>query len=167
MARDFTDELLDRWSSVRPGIDMAPYEVTARISRLGQHIARQQEEAFAKFGLNRGEVGVLSALRTAAPPHRLSPTTLFRGLMLSSAGMTSRLDRLERRGLVKRIPDPGDRRGVLVELTSAGRKAVDDAVAANTSRERAFLGTLTAGEIAQLTRLLKKMLAAVEPASSA
>jgi len=141
---------------------MKPYQVTARISRLGQHIARQQEETFGRFGLNRGEVGVLSALRTASPPHRLSPTTLFRGLMLSSAGMTSRLDRLERRALVKRIPDPDDRRGILVELTPAGRKAVDDAVAANTERERVLVGRLSAKEADTIARLLKKMLGSIE-----
>jgi DNA-binding MarR family transcriptional regulator len=165
VTRDFTDELLNRWSNIRPELDVGPYEVTSRISRLGQLIARQQEESFSRFGLNRGEVGVLSALRTADPPHRLSPTSLFRGLMLSSAGMTSRLDRLERRGLVKRIPDPDDRRGILVELTAAGRKAVDEAVAANTGRERAFLDNLSPREVETLARLLKKMLAGVEPAT--
>ena len=163
MARDFTDRLLSRWSNIRPELDVAPYEVTGRIARLGQLIAKQQEDSFARFGLNRGEVGVLSALRTADPPHRLSPTSLFRGLMLSSAGMTSRLDRLERRGLVKRIPDPDDRRGIQVELTAGGRKAVDEAVAANTTRERAFLGGLSAKEVDTLARLLKKMLATIEP----
>ena len=163
MPTDFTDDLLSRWTSVRPGLDMDAYKVTARISRLGSHIARRQEESFGQFGLNRGEVGVLSALRVAAPPHRLSPTTLFKGLMLSSAGMTSRLDRLERRGLVKRLPDPNDRRAVLVELTDAGRKAVDEAVAANTRKERGLLGTLTASEASTLAKLLRKMLAGLEP----
>lgn len=163
--RDFTDELLGRWSKIRPEIDVAPYQVTSRISRLGQLIAKQQEESFSEFRLNRGEVGVLSALRTADPPHRLSPTRLFRGLMLSSAGMTSRLDRLQRRGLVKRIPDPDDRRGILVELTAAGRKAVDDAVAANTAGERVFLENLSAKEVDTLIRLLRKMLTRVDVGS--
>lgn len=166
MTKDFTDELLERWANIRPGLDVRHYEVTARISRLGQHIARQQEETFARFGLNRGEVGVLSALRTAPAPHRLSPTTLFRGLMLSSAGMTSRLDRLERRGLVRRIPDPDDRRGIQVELTANGRKAVEEAVAANSAREREFLVDLSAKEVESLKRLLKKMLARIEPGIS-
>jgi len=167
VARDFTDQLLDRWANVRPELDVRPYEVTGRIARLGQLIARQQEETFERFGLNRGEVGVLSALRTAPAPRRLSPTALFRGLMLSSAGMTSRLDRLERRGFVRRIPDPDDRRSVQVELTPAGRKAVDEAVAANTDRERVFLGDLSAKERDTLKRLLKKMLGSIEPALNA
>jgi DNA-binding MarR family transcriptional regulator len=129
---------------------MTPYEVTARISRIGLHIARQQEEAFGRFGLNRGEMGVLGALRIAGPKQQLSPTRLFKGLMLSSAGITSRLDRLERRGYVKRLRDPGDRRGVLVELTDAGR-------------EKVLTAKLTRQEQKVLAGLLKKLLAGLEP----
>ena len=163
VARDWTDGLLERWAAIRPGLDVDAYQATSRISRIGLHIARQQEEVFGGFGLNRGEVGVLSALRVAGPPHRLSPTQLFKGLMLSSAGMTSRLDRLESQGFVKRSRDPDDRRAVVVELTAAGRKVIDEAVAANTKREGALLGDLTASEVKTLSRLLRKMLSALEP----
>lgn len=142
---------------------MDVYQVTARLSRISLHIARRQEEVFGRFGLNRGEVGVLSALRVAGPPHRLSPTRLFKGLMLSSAGMTSRIDRLERRGLVSRLPDPNDRRGVLVELTENGRMLLEEAVAANTDGERAVLGSLSENEIATLGQLLREILADLEP----
>jgi DNA-binding MarR family transcriptional regulator len=165
MPRDWTDNLLARWAAIRPGLDMDAYQVTARISRVGLHIARHQEEVFGRFGLNRGEVGVLSALRTAGPPHRLSPTQLFKGLMLSSAGMTSRLDRLEGRGLVKRAADPTDRRAIVVGLTDAGRKLLDEAVADNTKSEGVLLEGLSATEIATLGRLLHKMLDALEPGS--
>jgi DNA-binding MarR family transcriptional regulator len=163
VAQDWTDGLLERWAVIRPGLDVDAYQATSRISRISLHIAKQQEEVFGRFGLNRGEVGVLSALRVAGPPHRLSPTRLFKGLMLSSAGMTSRLDRLESQGFVKRSPDPDDRRAVVVELTAKGRKVIDEAVAANTKRERALLGDLTAKEVQTLSRLLKKMLGALEP----
>jgi DNA-binding MarR family transcriptional regulator len=166
MARDWTDNLLSKWASIRPNLDMEMYQVTARISRIALHIARDQDEAFGRFGLNRGEVGVLSALRIAGPHQRLSPTHLFKGLMLSSAGITSRLDRLESRGLVKRTPDPDDRRSVLVELTDAGRKVLEEAVAANTKSERALLGDLSPTEVATLGKLLRKMLAALEPGSN-
>jgi DNA-binding MarR family transcriptional regulator len=162
MAQDWTDNLLARWASIRPGLDMDAYQVTARISRIGLHIARHQEEVFGRLGLNRGEIGVLSALRTAGQ-QRLSPTRLFKGLMLSSAGITSRLDRLERRGFVRRAPDPEDRRAVLVELTDAGRKVLDEAVAANTKSEAALLDSLSPKEISTLGKLLRKLLAGLEP----
>lgn len=145
---------------------MTAYTVTARIARIGLHVARRQDEAFGRFGLNRGEVGVLGALRVAGPPHRMSPTSLSKGLMLSSAGMTSRLDRLERGGLVRRLPDPTDRRALLVELTESGSKVVDEAVATNTKSERDLLRTLTAAEVATLARLLRKMLAGLEVESA-
>ena len=163
MGQDWTDSLLDRWAAVTPRNEMEPYQVTARISRVGLHIARQQEEAFSRFGLNRGEVGVLAALRFAGPKQQLSPTRLFKGLMLSSAGITSRLDRLESRGYVKRTRHPEDRRGVLVELTEAGEVVLEQAVSANTSREKELLANLTKPERKALAALLKKLLAGLEP----
>jgi len=84
--------------------------------------------------------------------------------MLSSAGVTSRIDRLERRGLVRRLPDPDDRRGVIVELTDEGGRLVDEAVAAVAESDRQLLARLDADEIAQLQALLKKLLASLEPA---
>jgi DNA-binding MarR family transcriptional regulator len=142
---------------------MDPYQVTARISRIALHVARHQEEAFSRFGLNRGEVGVLAALRIAGPKQQLSPTRLFKGLMLSSAGITSRLDRLERRGYVKRKRHPDDRRSVLVELTEAGRGVLDQAVRANTTGEKGLTANLSKQEQRALAGLLKKLLAGLEP----
>jgi DNA-binding MarR family transcriptional regulator len=159
---DWTDDLLQSWSALQPGFEVGAYGVTARISRLALHIARHQEQVFGRFGLNRGDVGVLSALRIAGPPNQLSPTQLFKGLMLSSAGITSRLDRLEARGLVRRVRHPNDRRGVIVELTEEGRTILHDAVAANTAAERELVQGLDGGDIRALTLLLKKMLASVE-----
>lgn len=158
-ARDWTDRTLE---GLDPGLELEPYQVTARISRMALHIARHQEEVFGRFGLNRGEVGVLNALRAAGPPNQLSPTSLFKGLMLSSAGITSRLDRLERRGLVRRTRHPSDRRGVLVDLTDDGRSVLNEAVAANTRTERELLAGLDAHEVEDLAALLKKLLYSFE-----
>jgi DNA-binding MarR family transcriptional regulator len=162
MSRDFTDHLLDRWAAILPDAGAAELQVTTRLARLGQHLARREEEVFERFGLNRGEVGVLSALRISGPPHRLSPTRLGRGLMLSSAGVTSRLDRLERRGLLTRTVDPDDRRGVIVELTAQGLDLVDAAVRANVGNERQVLGRLDPKEVNRLEALLRKLLAGLE-----
>ena len=128
MARDVLDRTVGGWQEARPDIDMTPLQITGRLSRIGPHLARRQEAVFERFGLNRGEVGALSTLRVVGPPHRLSPGRLGKGLMLSSAGVTSRIDRLERRGLVRRLPDPDDRRGVIIELTDLGIETVDGAV---------------------------------------
>jgi len=82
--------------------------------------------------------------------------------MLSSAGVTSRIDRLERRGLVRRLADPDDRRGVIVELTDQGLEVVDEAVAAVTISDRQLLERLDAQEIAQLEGLLRKLIGGLE-----
>jgi DNA-binding MarR family transcriptional regulator len=136
--------------------------VTARLSRIGPLLARRQEAVFDRFGLGRGEVGVLGALRIAGQPYRLSPTRLAKGLMLSSAGITSRIDRLERRGLVRRLPDPDDRRGVIIELTEQGLEIVDNAVAALSVSDRELLDRMDRAELVQLETLLRKFLAGLE-----
>ena len=110
ITRDFNDRLIDSATAVRQDLGVGGLQVTARLARIGRHVADREESVFSRYGLNRGEVGVLSALRIVGPPYRLSPTRLGKGLMLTSAGVTSRLDRLERRGLVTRLPDPDDRR---------------------------------------------------------
>jgi DNA-binding MarR family transcriptional regulator len=162
-APDFTDRILGRWGQLHPDADLAPLQITGRLARMGQLLANREEAVFAEFGLNRGEVGVLAALRSAGPPHRLSPGRLGRGLMLSSAGVTSRLDRLERRGLVARHPDPDDRRGVIVELSGRGMELVDAAVAATGARDRDLLDALSATEARKLEALLRKVLRVLEP----
>jgi DNA-binding MarR family transcriptional regulator len=159
---DWIDRIVERWSVLEPAMDMEPYQVTGRIARIATHVQRRQEEVFGRFGLNRGEVGVLSSLRTVGPPHRLSPTQLFKGLMLSSAGMTSRLDRLESRDLVVRRADPADRRGILVELTPKGKELVEAAVVANTAREREILAGLSDEDVESLASLLRTLLTRLE-----
>ena len=162
MTRDMTDRQLGGWSEARPDIEVKSLQVTARLSRIGPLLAKRQEAVFGQFGLSRGEVGALGALRIAGPPYRLSPTRLGKGLMMSSAGMTSRIDRLERRGFVRRLPDPDDRRGVLIELTDQGRETVDAAVAALTTSDRQLVERLDPSEFAQLEALLRKFLEGLE-----
>jgi DNA-binding MarR family transcriptional regulator len=82
--------------------------------------------------------------------------------MLSSAGMTSRIDRLERRGLVRRLPDPDDRRGVIVELTDQGLEIVDAAVAALAISDRELLERFEPQELVLLEGLLRKLLGSLE-----
>jgi DNA-binding MarR family transcriptional regulator len=161
--KDWTDALLDRLATTRSRKEIEAYQITARISRIGLHIAGQQDEAFGRLGLNRGEVGVLGALLLAGPNQQLSPTQLFKGLMLSSAGITSRLDRLERRGYVKRTRHPKDRRGVLVGLTAAGRQVLEQAIANDAEGEQTLLSSLTKDDRRLLVSLLKKLLAGLEP----
>jgi DNA-binding MarR family transcriptional regulator len=162
MARDLIDGAIGGWQGTRPDIDTKALQVTGRLARIGPHLARRQEAVLERFGLNRGEVGALSALRLSGPAHQLSPTRLGKGLMLSSAGVTSRIDRLERRGLVRRLPDPDDRRGVIIELTDLGVETVDEAVRAIAASDRELVERLDDDEIRTLEELLRKLLSGLE-----
>src|SRR5262245_66106724 len=162
MSDDVIDRVLGGWLDARSDIELHPLQITGRLARIGPLLARRQDEVFSRFGLSRSEVGMLSALRIAGPPHRLSPSRLGRGLMMSSAGITGRTDRLERRGLVRRLPDPHDRRGVIVELTDEGLEAADGAVRAVSQSDQQLMERFDAAEMVSLEALLRKLLAGLE-----
>jgi len=147
---------------VRPDLDTVPVAVIARLGRATAYIDAGINERLAEFGLTRGSWDVLASLRRSRPPHRLSPTHLYLALMRTSGAMTHRLSRLERAGLIKRVTDPLDGRGLLVELTPKGVTIVDQVAPAHLANERALLAALSNDEQNHLLELLRKMLAAFE-----
>ena len=126
-------------------------EVLSRISRLARHLDRSRANAFSAHDLESWEFDVLAALRRSGPPYRLSPGQLLRETLVTSGTMTNRVDRLAARGLVARQDHPEDRRGVLVQLTQAGKDAVDAAMAELLTAERGILAVLDVAEQDQLT----------------
>ncbi len=155
--RDEVDRLVEAWSRERGDLDLAPMQVLSRVSRLGHHLDRARRQAFAEHGLESWEFDVLAALRRAGAPYELSPGRLLHETLVTSGTMTNRVDRLATRGLVERFPDPGDRRGVLVRLTAAGRSTVDGALAGLLDRERDLLAGLGRTEQQQLAALLRAL----------
>src|SRR3954463_14029766 len=125
--RDEVDELVEAWARERPDLDLAPVEVFSRIGRLGRRLDLARRDAFTAARVESWEFDVLAALRRAGAPYELSPGRLIRETLVTSGTMTNRVDRLALRGLVERLPDPRDRRGVLVRLTPEGRTTVDRA----------------------------------------
>ena len=156
--RDLVDEILDQWKRERPDLDCKPMAVFGRLNRLDRVSNAAIEAWLGEHGLSRGEFDVLATLRRGGEPYTLAPTALARWMMLSSAAMTNRIDRLEAAGLVERRPDPGDRRGVLVALTPDGKRVVDAAVADHVENERQLLEPLTAEDQQTLNALLRKLL---------
>ena len=122
--------------------------------------------AFAMAGLQPGEFDVLTTLRPSGAPYRLSPTQLYEAAMISSGGMTDRLDRLERAGLVVRRPDPKDRRGKLIVLTDPGRRLIDEAIGRHVANEERLLLSLTQAEQETLSAVSGKLIAALDPMSA-
>lgn len=164
MAKDAVDRIVAQWRKVRPELRLEPMAIVGRLGRVGQLGRHRIEAGLGRYDLTIAEFDVLAALRRAGPPFRLTPTQLYSGLMLSSGAMTNRIDRLEQRGLVERLPDPSDRRGVLVGLTAAGVERIDRAVEGHLDHERAVLAPLTRDEQRQLDGLLRKLLAGLEDA---
>jgi DNA-binding MarR family transcriptional regulator len=167
---DNVDRIVAQWKRVRPDLDVSPAHVLQRITRAYRLQMGSFEEVFARYGLTWGEHLVLAALRRAGPPYRMNPTTLFDTMVLSSGAMTNRLDRLEEMDLVRRLPDPNDRRGRLVELTPKGREIVDKSVVEHFANEERLLSGLSAADRVQLAQLLRKLLLsepfqALDPAS--
>ena len=157
--RDEVDTIVEAWHRERPDLDVAPMEVLSRISRLARHLDRIRANAFSAHSLESWEFDVLAALRRSGPPYRLSPGQLLRETLVTSGTMTNRVDRLAARGLVARQDHPEDRRGVLVQLTQAGKDAVDAAMAELLTAERGILAALDVAEHDQLTRSLRLLLA--------
>jgi DNA-binding MarR family transcriptional regulator len=162
--RDEVDEIVERWESERPDLDVAPLQVLSRISRLARHLDRARRAAFAAHGLETWEFDVLSALRRAGPPYQLSPGALLRATLVTSGTMTNRIDRLAAAGLVSRSRDPQDKRGVLVQLTDRGRQTVDAAMSDLLTREHAILTSLDDAEQGQLADSLRILLAPFDAA---
>ncbi|GAA2370658.1 MarR family transcriptional regulator TamR [Nonomuraea africana] len=146
------------WQQERPDLDVTPLQVLSRVSRLARHLDRARRASFSEHDLEPWEFDVLTALRRAGKPYELSPGALLRATLVTSGTMTNRIDRLAQAGLVRRRPDPEDRRGVLVSLTDDGRARVDAAFADLLRRERELLAGLDADEQKVLADLLRTLL---------
>ncbi|WP_122816379.1 MarR family winged helix-turn-helix transcriptional regulator [Nocardioides pantholopis] len=156
--RDDVDELVEAWARERADLDLAPIAVFSRISRLARHLDLARRAAFTEHGIELWEFDVLAALRRAGAPYELSPGRLLRETLVTSGTMTNRVDRLAARGFVERYPDPADRRGVIVRLTTEGKTAVDGAFTALVEAEKGFLSPLPPAERDQLADLLSALL---------
>jgi DNA-binding MarR family transcriptional regulator len=159
---DAVDLIVDQWRRQRPDLDPSAKEVTGRIIRLASLFQQAYSRTFEPLGLNDGDYGVLAPLRRVGAPHQLTPTELAKHRMMTSGGMTAALDRLERKGLVARVPNPDDRRGSLVRLTDTGRDVIDEAMKQHVLTEQRLVSSLDEDERDQLRVLLRKLLQSVD-----
>lgn len=163
--RDAIDAIVAEWASERPDLDTTAKQVTGRIIRLGSLYQQAFGTSSKTVGLDGADFGILAALRRAGADHPVTPTELARRRMMTSGGMTAALDRLERRELIERVPNPDDRRGSLVRLTDDGREAIERAVDLQVDVERHLVDPLSAREVDQLVGLLRRLLLAADPES--
>jgi DNA-binding MarR family transcriptional regulator len=132
--------IIEQWERERPDLDFEPMSLFACLARAYLLTAAQVNELVLRYGLTRGMFDVLAALRRSGPPYSLTPKQLAASLLLSGAGMTNRLDRLEALHLIVRKPEPNDRRSILIKLTKEGWKLVDTILPELLEVQRAAFG---------------------------
>lgn len=159
---DSVDGLIAAWRGARPDLDAAPMESVGRVLVLAKRLERSVEAALKVHNLSLGQFDILGTLRRQEGG--MTPSQLLRSVMLSSGGMTSRLDRLEEVGWIVRQADPSDRRGVIVALTAKGRKLIDAATATRFAEAARSSPGLSAAEAGQLAGLLRRWLRQLQDA---
>ena len=161
MTPDQIDHILNQWQHEAPALDVSSLAVVGRILQLARLLEKRREAILADFELNLWSFDMLATLRRQGPPYRLKPTELYGMLLLSSGAMTNRIDRLEKQGLVTRLRDPEDRRGVIVELTPQGIERTDQAMPVLFDQEKQLLAELGETEAEGFIELLRRFLATV------
>ena len=157
---DKLDEMLEVWAREIPDLDPLTEGIVERIQGLAKNFDRSMDETLTQQSLDRRAFHLLGRLRSYGAPYQRSAGQLAMDMRLSSGAMTNRLDRLERAGLIRRLPDPHDRRGTLVEPTEAGHAAWDATVGTQAKREAMFASVLTEPERQELHRLLRRLMRA-------
>jgi DNA-binding MarR family transcriptional regulator len=159
---DQVDASLEVWARELPHLDLETEGIVERIYKLERHIDATMRETLDDFELSYGEYKLVMHLRYGGPPYRGKPGKLAKWLGLSTGAMTNRLDNMERRGLIRRLDDPDDRRGVIIELTSDGKDLWDRAVGVQAEKESIVANALDADERRQLNELLRRLMNAFE-----
>jgi DNA-binding MarR family transcriptional regulator len=162
--RDHIDRFLDEIRDVLPMIDLEVEGLVDRIVGLSRRFLRALDETLAEFNLDNAEWKLIGLLTRCGDLHRSSPSKLARMMELSSGAMTNRLDRLEEAGLIRRLPDPNDRRGIQVEVTEEGRHLYEATVGVQAKKEALVAAALSDAEKKQLNALLRRMMLEFERA---
>ncbi|MEV7618324.1 MarR family transcriptional regulator [Streptomyces sp. NPDC089799] len=150
------------WRRERPDLDTSPQGVIARLHRLAGHLTEELCVVYGRYGLSEGEFDVLCALRRAGEPYERAPGELAAHTMVTTGGMTKRIDRLERAGLVTRRRSDDDQRGRIVALTPSGHALIDQAFTDHMRNEHRLLSLLTPAETEALEGLLTTWTSRVE-----
>ncbi|MDE2906937.1 MAG: MarR family transcriptional regulator [Acidobacteriota bacterium] len=158
MKKGAIDLMMQHWARERPDLNVSSLAVLARVSRLARVAEENAQAMLSDFDLTEVEFLLLAAIRTAPDQHP-SPRDLLDSLMVTSSGLTNRIDRLEGAGLVQRAANPTDRRGIRIQLTDQGRELVDRVTTAYVEHQNQVLDeALQPDERDTLAHLLRKLL---------
>lgn len=155
-SKDSVDDILEEWSTERPELDTTTLGIFGRLSSILTKLRTYQNELYEQYGLTLASFDVLANLRRSGAPHRKTAGQLAESSMLTSGGVTFRLDSMEKLGLIERVRTPDDRRVVYAQLTPKGKEVIDEAFVKHLEGQRQVLAQLSSEEIDQLAMLLKK-----------
>ena len=157
MSADHVDSILEQWGRERPDLDATPIGIFGRISRIDRLFEQSMAEFLRPHGLTLGLFDVLAALRRLGEPFQAKPSDLAETVMLTSGGMTGRLDHLEQLGLVVRLPDHDDRRVMLARLSPEGHELINGLMAKHLDRWLTRLAWLRTGELETFAGYLRQL----------
>lgn len=159
---DDTDELVEQWAKAVPQIDPQVERIVDRLLISARYLDRLAASVSAPHDLQLADYEIVARLYWVGPPHRLRPSQLAAGTLAPATSVTSRLDRLEKRGLIERIADPSDRRVLAAGLTSAGCAQFEQIVAEQAKVERALFDQLSAADRQALDAGLRALMAVLD-----
>lgn len=159
---DHVARIQAEWARERPDLDVSPVAIIGRLHRLAARLTDELVAVYAEHGLTEGEFDVLATLRRSGAPYEYSAGELAERTMITTGGMTKRLDRLEHKGLISRRPSESDARGRVVALTRHGREVIDAAFEDHAANERRLVDMLPAPERQELERILTMWLSRFE-----
>ncbi len=161
---DAVDAVEADWVRERPDIDVSSIGIVTRIWRVGRYLDRIRDERLAALDTDRATIDILAMLRRSGAPFRQTAGQLTKHALITSGGVSQRLEKLERAGLVTRHVDTKDRRRVEVQLTPDGVTLIDDVLQDVVHAENVLLAEVfTERERAALESLLRTFLLRFEP----
>lgn len=163
--RDSVERMVEEWRRERPELDASPLRIQGRVVRLSAHLLRRIDQWLEPLGLGWEAFSLIVTLRRSGKPYEMRPTDILAESLLTSGAITNRIDRVAEMGLVKRRPDPDDRRSYLVKLTPAGKRLADKAIATHFAGVEGALDVLSRAEQDRLAELLSKLLGSLESES--
>lgn len=163
LCMDHVDRIIAQWAAERPDLNTSPMALIGRLKRVSVHLGHEMGKTFAAHGLSAADFDMLATLRRSGAPYRLSAGALMDSTMVTSGTMTHRIARLVKQGLVDRVPNPDDGRGVLIALTASGLQRIEAAVTDHVATQARLVSDLTAEDQAALIALLRKLTPGDQP----
>lgn len=161
---DRVAHIMAEWRRERPDIDPGPQGVIGRMHRIALALTDRVTAVYAEFGLSEAEFDLLATLRRAGAPYERAAGELAGHTMVTTGGLTKRVDRLVERGLVERGASADDARRRLVRLTTAGFELIDRAFTAHMANEHRLLAQLGPQDAATLEPILARWLSMLDDA---